>query len=365
MRHNLPLDIGIPIACALLFGIGLTAIYSVSLAADAGWTTKQLMWAPLAAAAAASAACCSLSSLRRHVGWLMAAVIVGLVAALFFEPSHGANRWLRFGGLSLQPSEFCKWSVLLMAAHYASRPHYQRRQTVFVLPVILWLAMPLALLVLQRDFGALILISLTALVILFLAGLGLRWVALLAMLLTILAVILIYLEPYRMQRLTSFIDPFTAVGGYNQKNAIMAFVLGELWGRGIGRSVENWGYLVEPHNDFIVAIIGEEMGLIGFLAVCALLAFIVGRTLTIGVVAEKRGEVFGALYAFGFAAMLTAQSFINIGGNLALLPFKGFTLPLLSYGGSSLLATGLMLGVLIRVDYENRHDCILPRQLAS
>ena len=355
MRANLPPpDIGVPAAGALLFGIGLSALYSISLASGMPWAEKQLTWAVMALVGAGAAAMCPLSALRRAACFLMAAVIVGMCAVFLFDAGHGAHRWVRLGGWSLQPSEFCKMAALILAADYASRGYYRRDQKAFVLPVLLWLAAPLALLVFQRDIGSLILISGVVLAILFVAGLDIRRTAPLALLLVGAAAVLILSEPYRLSRVTSFVDPFLSDGGYNQKNAIMAFVLGGWSGRGLGRSIESWGYLPEPHNDFIIAIIGEETGLVGFFVVCALLAFLAGRAIAIGNRAEARNEIFGALYAFGFAAMWGVQAFINIGGNLSLLPFKGFTLPLVSYGGSSLLATGLMLGVLMRVDYENR-----------
>ncbi|MGI9306630.1 MAG: FtsW/RodA/SpoVE family cell cycle protein [Gammaproteobacteria bacterium] len=364
MRNNAPmLDATVPAACLLLFGAGLAAMYSVSLAQNTGWAGKQLLWAVLSAAAGGAVLACSLSSLRRFACPLMLAVIAALAASFFFEPRNGAQRWIAVGAWSLQPSEFCKWAALLLAAHYASRPQYRRRQTAFVLPIAAWLCLPLGLIALQPDFGALLLISFVALAVLFLSGLSLRWVIALCVLLVVAAVFLAWAEPYRMQRLGSFIDPFQSEdGGYNQKHALIAFTLGGFWGAGIMRGIQQWGYLPEPHNDFIIAIIGEELGLTGFLAVCALFFYIVQRAVAIGGAAEKRGEIFGALYAYGCASMLGAQALINIGGNVSLLPFKGFTLPLVSYGGSSLLATGLMLGTLMRVDYENRQDSLQSKE---
>lgn len=363
----LPIDTGVLFACMMLFGIGLAALHSVSLASGDNWVERQLLAATMAVAAAAVMAGCSLSFLRRYVRLPMLAAIAGLLLVFLFEPRNGAQRWVSLGGLTLQPSEFCKWATLLIVAHFASRPQYKRRQLAFIRPVAGWLAAPIVLIILQPDFGALVLIASVALAVLFLSGLDMRVVLVLAALVLIMAALMVWLEPYRMRRLTSFVDPFDELnaGGYNQKHAIMAFVLGSFWGSGIGRGIEKWGYLPEPHNDFIIAAIAEETGLVGFMLVCGLLAFVAGRAIKIGNAAAARGENFGALYAFGFAAMLTLQSFINIGGNLALLPPKGFTLPLVSYGGSSLLATGLMLGVLLRVDFENRRDFLLARGAAA
>ncbi len=356
------LDASVPAACLALLGVGLAAIYSVSLVEGAVWTEKQMLWAALALAAGCATLKCSLSSMRRYACPLMLAVTAALASVFLFEGRNGAQRWIHFGGGALQPTEFCKWAALLLAAHYGSRPQYKRRQMAFVLPIAAWLAMPLLLIGLQPDFGALVLIMAVALVVLFISGLDLRWLLALAALAALLAALLVWAEPYRMRRLGGFVDPFESGSGYNQKHALIAFMFGGFWGSGAVRSIQKWGYLPEPHNDFIIAIIGEEMGLAGFLVVCGLFAIIIGRAIKIGNAAESRGEIFGALYAFGFAAMLSVQVFINIGGNFALLPFKGFTLPLVSYGGSSLLATGLMLGVLMRIDYENRHDLRSPRE---
>lgn len=356
------LDAGVPAACLALLGVGLAAIYSVSLVKSGGLAEKQILWAAIAACAACAALTCSLSFIRRYVCLLMLAVTAALCAVFLYDARNGAQRWIEFGGWTLQPSEFCKWAALLLAAHYASRPQYKRRQMAFVLPIAAWLAVPLLLIGLQPDFGALVLIMAVALVVLFISGLDLRWLLAMAVLAALLAALLVWAEPYRMRRLGGFVDPFESGSGYNQKHALIAFMFGGFWGSGAVRSIQKWGYLPEPHNDFIIAIIGEELGLAGFLLVCVLFAVIIGRAIKIGNAAESRGEIFGALYAFGFAAMLSAQVFINIGGNFALLPFKGFTLPLVSYGGSSLLATGLMLGVLMRIDYENRHELRAPRE---
>ncbi|MGU9951243.1 MAG: FtsW/RodA/SpoVE family cell cycle protein [Gammaproteobacteria bacterium WSBS_2016_MAG_OTU1] len=354
-------DVGIVIACTALLTIGMMAIYSVSLSQNTNWAEKQFVWAVLAAAAAAAMSSCSLSVLRRHARHLMALAICGLMAVFLFEAHNGAHRWISFGGWSLQPSEFFKWTALLATAYFASRAQYKIRQSVFIKPVALWVLAPLLIIALQRDFGALVLVATVTLIMLFLSGLDLRWIVFLCVLFIAFAVLMVLFEPYRMQRLTSFIDPFSALGGYNQKHSLIAFVLGGLWGSGVGRSIEKWGYLPEAHNDFIISIIAEENGLIGVLIVCSLLMFIAIRAFKIGDAAAARDETFGALYAYGFAAMLCLQSFVNIGGNLALLPLKGFTLPMVSYGGSSLLATGLMLGVLLRVDCENRNELLLAK----
>jgi cell division protein FtsW len=344
------------LACGALLAVGLTALHSVSLAANVNWVGKQLVAVITAAAAMAMVFCCSLSSLRRQAKLLMILVLTLLAAVFLFEPRNGAHRWLGGGGLSLQPAELCKWTLLLLTASYASRPQFKRHAIKFVFPILGWAIPTLGLIILQPDFGTLVLLSLVVLSVLFLSGFDLRAVMALFAIFLIILIVLLLTEPYRMQRLVSFVDPFNAAGGYNQKHAIIAFVQGGLWGRGIGRSIEKWGYLPESHNDFIISIIAEETGLLGLLIVCALIALLVMKAINIARRAEERGEIFGALYAFGFAVLVTTQSAINICGNLALLPSKGFTLPLVSYGGSSLLSMGLLVGVLLRIDFENRRE---------
>lgn len=359
MRSNLsspPLDLTVPAACALLLATGFAAVYSVSLPGDKNWIGRHMAFALAASVVALAMLRCPLSSLRRRILHLTVGTTVALAAVFLFEPAGGAQRWIRFGGFSFQPGELCKWTSLLVAAHYASRPHYQRRQSAFVRPVLLSLSLPLLLMACQPDFGSPALVAFAVLVILFLSGLSVRLMLILLALTCVLAVLMIWLEPYRVRRLTSFADPFIADGGYAQKQALVALAQGEWFGRGLERSVSKWEFLPAAHNDFIAAIIGEETGLFGLLLLFSLFALLAQRAIAIGNAAEARGEIFGALYAFGCAAMLSAQAGIHIGVNLALLPPKGLTLPLVSYGGSSLLVTGLMLGVLMRVDYENRSD---------
>ena len=351
------IDVSVPLVCLALAGMGLMALYSVSLAMGKNWAERQVLSLLIAMVAAGGIFWCSLSSLRRWVRVLMFTVLLLLAAVFLFEPRYGAHRWL-YIGMSLQPVELCKWAVLLLAAHFSSRPQFNRCAIKFIKPVALWLLPALVLIYFQRDFGSLMLIITVVLAILFMAGFNFRVLLVLSLLAAFLAAMMIWTESYRMQRLLIFVNPFADLlgNGYNQSHAIIAFLRGGLFGVGLGRSIERWGYLPEMHNDFIIAIITEEMGLVGFLAVCALLSFLVFRAISIGQTAERRGEVFGALYAYGFAVLIGAQAVINMSGSLALTPSKGFTLPLVSYGGSSLLSMGLLVGVLLRIDWENRQE---------
>jgi cell division protein FtsW len=212
------------------------------------------------------------------------------------------------------------------------------------------------LLLLEPDFGATVVLGATVLGMVFIAGVKIgRFVVLQAVvLLGLLA--LIYSSEYRWRRLASFLDPWQDPygGGFQLTQALIAIGRGELFGVGLGASIQKHHYLPEAHTDFIFAIIAEELGLVGVLLVMGLFAILVWRAFLIGREAEQRGEGFAAYLAYGIGLLFALQSTINMGVNMGVLPTKGLTLPMLSYGGSSLLASCIALGLLLRIDWENR-----------
>jgi cell division protein FtsW len=212
------------------------------------------------------------------------------------------------------------------------------------------------LLLLQPDFGAFVVIAAIAFAILFLGGLNWRLFALLTLVAIAGFVLLIWLSPYRRERLLGFMDPWQdAFGtGYQLSHALIAFGRGEWFGVGLGGSVEKLFYLPEAHTDFLLAVIAEELGFAGVAVVLLLFALIVHRAFAIGRQALTLDRVYAGLVAQGIGVWLGAQAFINMGVNMGLLPTKGLTLPLLSFGGSGIVANCLALAVLLRVDYENR-----------
>lgn len=268
---------------------------------------------------------------------------------------NGSRRWLSLGVLTVQCSEIAKVCVIVYLAGYLVRRQQEVREQLsgFIKPMVVLFAVTL-LLMLEPDFGATVVTVGTAFGMLFLAGVRLGHF-LLVILSSILAlVLLVYIEPYRMQRLITFMDPWADQfnSGYQLTQSLIAFGRGEWFGVGLGNSVQKLFYLPEAHTDFVFAIFAEEFGLLGALTVIALFSVLIARILQIGRRAEQSRKFFNAYVAFGVALMISAQVFINIGVNIGLLPTKGLTLPFLSYGGSSLIVCCLALAIIFRIDSE-------------
>jgi cell division protein FtsW len=270
---------------------------------------------------------------------------------------NGARRWLSLGIVNLQPSEFMKLFVVLYAADYTVRKaaHMASLRKGFA-PMFVVMLTTGCMLLLEPDFGAFAVITLIAMGILFLGGMNWRlFVGLIAMLAAgFLA--LIVTSPYRMQRIVAFMDPWADPygKGYQLSHALIAFGRGEWFGVGLGGSVEKLFYLPEAHTDFLLAVIGEELGFLGVATVIALFALIALRAFAIGSRAASIERYYAALVAQGIGLWIAAQAIINMGVNMGLLPTKGLTLPLLSFGGSGLVANCVALAILLRVDFEVR-----------
>jgi cell division protein FtsW len=270
---------------------------------------------------------------------------------------NGAQRWLPLGPINLQPSELMKLFAVLYAADYTTRKLDAmgsfRRGFLPMAGVILAVGF---LLLREPDFGAFVVIAAIAFGILFLGGINGRLFGLLTLVALIGFVLLIWLSPYRRERILGFMDPWQdAFGkGYQLSHALIAFGRGEWFGVGLGASVEKLFYLPEAHTDFLLAVIAEELGFMGVLAVVALFALVVQRAFAIGRQALLIDRIFSGLVAQGIGIWLGVQAFINMGVNMGLLPTKGLTLPLMSFGGSGIVANCAALAVLMRVDYENR-----------
>lgn len=292
---------------------------------------------------------------------LFVACAILLVLVLFpfiGKEVNGSRRWIPLGSLgNLQPSELMKLATILYAADYTVRKaSHMRSLYKGFLPMFLAMLGLGSLLLLQPDFGAFVVIVTIALAVLFLGGLNARLMVGLIVLLAIGFVLLVVLSPYRLQRVVSYLDPWSDPfgAGYQLSHALIAFGSGEVTGVGLGDSVEKLFYLPEAHTDFLFAVIGEELGLIGVLLVIGLFAWLTWRAFSIGWQASLMGRNYAALVAQGVGAWIGAQAFINMGVNLGLLPTKGLTLPLMSYGGSGLITNCLALAILMRVDFENR-----------
>ena len=270
---------------------------------------------------------------------------------------NGSQRWLPLYFFNVQPSELMKLFAVLYAADYTVRKaadmHSLRKG---FLPLFVVMLAVGGLLLREPDFGAFAVITLIAMGILFLGGVNWKPFAGLIVLLIVGFVLLIWLSPYRLQRVVGFMDPWADPfgKGYQLSHALIAFGRGEWFGVGLGASVEKLFYLPEAHTDFLLAVIAEELGFAGVLAVIALFVTIVLRAFAIGRQAAALERSFPALVAYGIGSWLGAQAIINMGVNMGVLPTKGLTLPLLSFGGSGIVANCCALAVLLRVDWENR-----------
>jgi cell division protein FtsW len=292
--------------------------------------------------------------------WLFLLGVVLLVLVLvpgFGREVNGARRWLSLGLANLQPSEFVKLFVVLYAADYTVRKlalmHSLRRGLLPMFAVMLAVGW---LLLREPDFGAFVVIAATATAVLFLGGMNGKWFAGLLLLMALGFVGLVLFSPYRMQRIFGFMDPWSDPfgRGYQLSHALIAFGRGEWFGVGLGASVEKLLYLPEAHTDFLLAVIAEELGLAGVLVVVVLFAWLVLRAFAIGRQAVILERPYAALVAQGIAVWLAVQAFINMGVNMGVLPTKGLTLPLMSFGGSGLVVNCMALAVLLRIDWENR-----------
>ncbi len=354
----------------LLLGFGMVMVYSASIAiAEASRSTGNS----------------AVYYLSRHVAYVLVSLVAGamvfqvpvriwqraapilfvvglILLALVLIPGigrevNGSRRWLPLGVANLQPSELMKLCVVLYAADYTVRKaafmHSLRRG---FLPMAGVMLLAGGLLLREPDFGAFAVITVIAMGILFLGGMNWRLFAGLIVMLLIGFLLLIWSSPYRMQRVIGFMDPWADPygKGYQLSHALIAFGRGEWFGVGLGASVEKLFYLPEAHTDFLLAVIAEELGFAGVLTLTLLFAWIVWRAFAIGRRASDLERPYAALVAQGIGLWIGVQVIINMGVNMGVLPTKGLTLPLLSFGGSAILATCCALAVLLRIDWENR-----------
>jgi cell division protein FtsW len=357
-------------AALLLAAAGLVMVYSSSIAtAEASrYTGHNATWylarhAAFLSAALTAAIAIFLVPVRFWqvlAPWAFLGSLALLIAVLIpglGRDVNGARRWLALPGIGMQPSELMKLAVVLYTADYVVRKHavlksFKRG----LLPMLGVMLLVSWLLLREPDFGALVVIAVTAFGMLFLGGMnGRHFIALVSMLAVGFAVLVVS-SPYRMQRIFGFMDPWSDPfgKGYQLSHALIAFGRGEWLGVGLGASVEKLHYLPEAHTDFLLAVIAEELGFAGVLLVIGLFAWIVARAFAIGRQACLKERHFAALVAQGIGIWIGFQALINMGVNMGLLPTKGLTLPLMSYGGSGLLVNFVALAILLRIDWENR-----------
>jgi cell division protein FtsW len=361
VRHDFWL-LGLALA---LLGLGLVMVTSasMSLADSRQGQPLYFLWRQLAHAAVGILAGWAVyrtpvAFWERHGGSLL--LIGYLLLALVLVPGigrevNGAMRWLNLGVMTLQPSELMKLLAVIFVAGYMVRRRHEVQGELwgFVKPVVL-LGFGSVLLLMEPDFGATVVMMATATAMLFLGGVRIVPFFLAGGAIAGLATTLVMTSPYRMQRLTTFVDPWADPfdSGFQLTQALIAFGRGDWFGVGLGASIQKLSYLPEAHTDFIIAVLAEELGMAGLLIVITLYGLLLLRGFQVGARAERAGQAFSAHLAYGISIWLGLQVFISIGVNMGLLPTKGLTLPLMSYGGSSLLVTCLALALLLRIAYE-------------
>jgi cell division protein FtsW len=272
---------------------------------------------------------------------------------------NGAKRWIPLGVMNFQPSELMKFAAVIFAASYTvQRQEYLHSFVKGMLPMGIAVALVGGLLMAEPDMGAFVVVALIAFGILFLGGINAKLFGGLILVGLMSGATMIALSPFRRGRMLAFMDPWqvdnAANKGYQLTHSLMAFGRGEWFGTGLGGSVEKLHYLPEAHTDFIMAVIGEELGFVGVVVMIFLFYWIVRRAFLIGRTALQLDRSFAGLAAKGVAIWIGWQAFINMGVNLGLLPTKGLTLPLVSYGGSGILMNAVAVAMLLRIDFENR-----------
>ncbi len=289
--------------------------------------------------------------------------MVGLVFLIIVLIPHvgrsinGSSRWIGIGPIGLQVSEFAKLATILYLSGYLVRQNAQIQQHIsgFIRPLCV-LGIVVLLLLKEPDFGAAVVIISTAMAMMLLAGMRIRYFVLLLVGVGSVFTLLAIESPYRLLRITSFLHPWVNQygSGYQLTQALIAFGNGGFWGVGLGGSIQKLFYLPEAQTDFLFAVLSEELGLVGIACVFILYSFLVIRSLVIAKKAHHCGDYYSSYVAFGIGIWLGLQFLINVGVNSGVLPTKGLTLPLMSYGGSSLLIDICAIAILFRIDYETR-----------
>jgi cell division protein FtsW len=287
------------------------------------------------------------------IGGLFLLVIV-LIPGLGVKV-NGSIRWLSLGGLRIQVSEVVKFFSVIYMAGYVTRHRDNLQGSAYgIIKPLLLFSVACVLLLLEPDFGSAVVILMIAMGVMFLGGARLKQFIILLSLVFALAATLVIVAPYRMARLVSFVDPFKDYlkSGYQLSQALISFGRGEVLGVGLGSGIQKLFYLPEAHTDFLFSVIGEELGLLGVITVIVLYALLIWRAFTIAVAAEQLEQHFAAFIAYGLGIWLGFQSFVNMGVNMGILPTKGLTLPLMSYGGSSMMVMCCAFALLFRVHSE-------------
>ncbi|MBD1574226.1 cell division protein FtsW [Vibrio sp. S17_S38] len=296
--------------------------------------------------------------MKHSVHLLLVAMFLLLVVLVVGHSVNGASRWIPLGLFNLQPAEIAKLSLFIFMSGYLVRKNDEVRDSFFggfIKPIIVFTCLAV-LLLLQPDLGTVVVMLVTLFAMLFIAGAKLVQFLSLLVIGVGVVTILIISEPYRMRRMTSFWRPFEDPfgNGYQLTQSLMAFGRGDWFGQGLGNSIQKLEYLPEAHTDFVFAVVAEELGFIGVVCILLMIFALVYKALSIGRKALESGEIFGGFLAVSISIWFAFQTLINVGAAAGIVPTKGLTLPLISYGGSSLIIMTVAVALLLRIDYECR-----------
>ncbi len=346
-----------------LFGVVMIASASMAFAeqnynSPFYFASRQLIFLAIGLVAGTVLFQAPLSAWEKYGPYLIIVSLFFLLLVLLIgKEVNGSKRWIDLGVFTVQVSETVKLFIIVYLAGYLVRRGELVQNTIggFMRPLFLILIASV-LLLLEPDFGAVVVIVLTACAMLFIAGVKLKQFVALLVSLAVTGAILIALSPYRARRLASFLDPFDDpfASGFQLTQSLIAIGSGSLTGAGLGNSVQKLLYLPEAHTDFLFAVMCEEFGFIGVLFVLALYGFIIWKSFNLAKIADQQGNRFAGYLALGIGVWIGLQSFINIGVNMGVLPTKGITLPMMSYGGSSAVVFAVSFTLLLRIELETR-----------
>ncbi len=368
----LPYDMALVWVALVLVAWGLVMVYSASIAmpenpkfsrySHTHFLVRHSISIAVAFVAAFMVLQVPMKAWEKAAPWLFVLSLILLIVVLIPHVGKGVNgarRWIPLGFTGFQPSELAKLAVLIYASDYMVRKmEVKERFFRAVMPMAVAVAVVGMLLLAEPDMGAFMVIAVIAMGILFLGGVNARMFFLIAAILVIAFSLMIALSEFRRERIFAYLNPWAeehALGkGYQLTHSLIAIGRGEIFGVGLGGSVEKLHWLPEAHTDFLLAVIGEEFGLIGVACVIGLFFWITRRMMHIGRQAIALDRVFAGLVSQGVGIWMGFQAFINMGVNLGALPTKGLTLPLMSFGGSAILLNAVAIAIVLRVDHENR-----------
>lgn len=345
----------------VLVSFGIVMVFSSTVASETDYLTRHLIFVAAGLSLLGLMSITPLRLLRDNFRWaLVLAFFLAIITFFYGVEINGAKRWVRVGGATFQISEWAKVLLLIYLCGYLSR-YYQdllARQSRFLIPVF-FIALFCCLLVVQPDLGTAVLITLTCFSLLFLVGVRLRYFLVLFLVFSLALFFLIISEPERVERVTAFSNPWMDQwgSGWQLSQALIAFGRGEWLGVGLGGSIQKLFYLPEAHNDFILAVVAEETGILGCSLLLLVFTLLISKIFSIGKRCLQDRHNFSGLACYFVGILFSLQILINVGVSTGALPTKGLTLPLISYGGNSMVVSLFMLGIVLRSSKEmETHD---------